>query len=77
MNGMGVTKLEGELRKITTRIGNETPIIIDETEIPIDFMKRKVEETPQKKLIVEALKKGIEIPGIGGITRNATSIIFK
>ncbi len=62
MNGIGLTKVEGKLFKISFR-KSKVVKVIDETKIPKEFIKIKTTETISKTDLGKALKNGEIIEG--------------
>ncbi|MGU8470247.1 siphovirus Gp157 family protein [Clostridium perfringens] len=62
MNGIGLTKVEGKLFKISFR-KSKVVKVIDETKIPKEFIKIKTTETISKTNLGKALKNGEIIEG--------------
>ena len=62
MNGIGLTKVEGKLFKISFR-KSKVVKVIDETKIPKEFIKIKTTETISKIDLGKALKNGEIIEG--------------
>ncbi|XZJ40766.1 siphovirus Gp157 family protein [Clostridium perfringens] len=62
MNGIGLTKLEGKLFKISFR-KSKVVKVLDETKIPKEFIKIKTTETISKTDLGKALKNGEIIEG--------------
>ncbi|WP_338912754.1 siphovirus Gp157 family protein [Clostridium perfringens] len=62
MNGIGLTKVEGKLFKISFR-KSKVVNVLDETKIPKEFIKIKTTETISKTDLGKALKNGEIIEG--------------
>lgn len=62
MNGIGLTKVEGKLFKISFR-KSKVVKVLDETKIPKEFIKIKTTETISKTDLGKALKNGEIIEG--------------
>lgn len=62
MNGIGLTKVEGKLFKISFR-KSKVVKVLDETKIPREFIKIKTTETISKTDLGKALKNGEIIEG--------------
>lgn len=62
MNGIGLTKVEGKLFKISFR-KSKVVKVLDETKIPKEFIKIKTTETISKTDLGKALKSGEIIEG--------------
>lgn len=62
MNGIGLTKVEGKLFKISFR-KSKVVKVIDETKIPKEFIKVKTTESISKTDLSKALKSGEIIEG--------------
>lgn len=62
MNGIGLTKVEGRLFKISFR-KSKVVKVIDETKIPKEFIKIKTTESISKTDLGKALKNGETIEG--------------
>lgn len=58
---LGTNKLEGKLSTIKRRAPVDVVTVINENEIPMEFLRTKVE--PEKTKIKAALKAGQEVPG--------------
>ena len=63
MNGIGLTKVEGKLFKISFR-KSKVVKVIDETKIPKEFIKVKTTESISKTDLSKALKSGEIIEGV-------------
>lgn len=63
MNGIGLTKVEGKLFKISFR-KSKVVKVLDETKIPKEFIKIKTTETISKTDLGKALKSGEIIEGV-------------
>ncbi|CAJ1611070.1 siphovirus Gp157 family protein [Clostridium perfringens] len=62
MNGIGLTKVEGKLFKVSFR-KSKVVKVLDETKIPKEFIKIKTTETISKTDLGKALKNGEIIEG--------------
>ncbi|MDK0797136.1 siphovirus Gp157 family protein [Clostridium perfringens] len=62
MNGIGLTKVEGKLFKISFR-KSKVVKVLDETKIPKEFIKVKTTESISKTDLAKALKSGEVIEG--------------
>lgn len=62
MNGIGLTKIEGKLFKISFR-KSKVVKVLDETKIPKEFIKVKITESISKTDLGKALKSGEIIEG--------------
>lgn len=62
MNGIGLTKVEGNLFKISFR-KSKVVKVLDETKIPKEFIKVKTTESISKTDLAKALKSGEVIEG--------------
>ena len=62
MNGIGLTKVEGKLFKISFR-KSKVVKVLDETKIPKEFIKVKTTESISKTDLAKALKNGEIIEG--------------
>ncbi|EOU1691155.1 siphovirus Gp157 family protein [Clostridium perfringens] len=63
MNGIGLTKVEGKLFKISFR-KSKVVKVLDETKIPKEFIKVKITESISKTDLSKALKSGEIIEGV-------------
>lgn len=63
MEASGITKIECPVFSITLGKGRDMVEVLNEDEIPPDYLNIKTSMDPDKKLILEGLKKGEEIAG--------------
>jgi len=76
MEATGTTKISGPLFTITLAKGREVAIVDDQDELPEDYTNTKTVVTPDKRLILKALKDGAEVPG-AHIERGQSSVRIK
>ena len=76
MEACGITKIESPLFTATLRKGIESVEIIEQSQIPNEFIKVEVVESPDKKAIKAALSAGTEVPG-AMLKRGATTLQIK
>jgi hypothetical protein len=74
MNAAGVTKVQSAHYTVSVVKGRETVAIKSEQDIPAQFLK--VETTVKKKDLIEALKRGEEVPG-AELTRGDSYLLIK
>lgn len=72
---LGTNKLEGKIASITRRAPTDIVIITDESALPMDFLRTKVE--PEKVKIKDALKNGVAVPGAVLEKSQSISITYK
>ena len=58
---LGTPKIEGKLSTISRRAPTDIVIITDESQLPMEYLRTKVEA--EKVKIKAALKNGVEVPG--------------
>lgn len=63
MEASGITKIECPYFTASIRKGSESVEILNEDQIPDEFMKTKVTVTADKKAIADAIKSGVEVAG--------------
>jgi hypothetical protein len=63
MEASGITKIECPYFTASIRKGSESVQILNEENIPDDYMTTKVSISPDKKAIADAIKAGSEVPG--------------
>lgn len=63
MEAAGITKIECPYFTASIRKGSESVEILNEDQIPDEFMKTKVTISADKKAIADAIKSGAEVPG--------------
>lgn len=76
MEACGITKIESPLFTATLRKGVESVEIIEQSQIPNEFIKVEVVESPDKRAIKAALSAGNEVPG-AMLKRGATTLQIK
>lgn len=76
MEATGIKKIECDLFTITLRSGSPVCIIEDENLLPDEFLNVKVSSSPDKIRILNALKKGTNIPG-AHIGTGKSSVVIK
>jgi hypothetical protein len=63
MEASGITKIECPYFTASIRKGSESVQILNEDQIPDDYMTTKVSISPDKKAIADAIKAGSEVTG--------------
>ena len=76
MQASKITKIECPLFTASLRSGVESVDIIDQSQIPDEFVNVEVVTSPDKKAIKAALSAGKEVPG-AALKRGATTITIK
>lgn len=76
MQAANIQKIECPLFTASLRKGVESVDIIDQSQIPDEFVNVEVVTSPDKKAIKAALNAGLEVPG-AALKRGATTITIK
>ena len=76
MEACNIPKIECSLFTASLRKGVESVEIIDQSQIPDEFVNVEVVTSPDKKAIKAALSSGLEVPG-AALKRGATTITIK
>jgi len=76
MEATGVTSIKSPLFSITLAKGRERVIVDDVDTMPSDYTNTKIVVTPDKRLILKALKDGYDVPG-AHIERSDPSVRIK
>lgn len=69
MQANGLTKLETPRAALSFRKSKSVDIV-DESELPAQYLAQKITTTPNKKAIGDALKNGVSVPGAALIEKN-------
>lgn len=76
MQAANIQKIECPLFTASLRKGVESVEIIDQSQIPDEYVNVEVVTSPDKKAIKAALSAGLEVPG-ATLKRGATTIVIK
>lgn len=76
MQAANIQKIECPLFTASLRKGVESVEIIDQSQIPDEFVKVEVVTSPDKKAIKAALSSGADVPG-AALKRGETTIVIK
>lgn len=76
MQAANIQKIECPLFTASLRKGIESVEIIDQSQIPDEFVKVEVVTSPDKKAIKAALSSGVDVPG-AALKRGETTIVIK
>ena len=76
MEACNISKIESPLFTAALRKGVESVEIVEQSQIPNEFIKVEVVESPDKRAIKAALSAGTEVPG-AMLKRGATTLQIK
>lgn len=76
MQACKIDRIDCPLFTVTLRKGVESVEIVEQSQIPNEFIKVEVVESPDKKAIKAALSAGTEVPGVT-LKRGATTLQIK
>lgn len=63
MEASGITKISHPLFTISLGKGRPIVVVDNEKDIPDDYMNVKVTSSPDKAMIAQSIKEGVEVPG--------------
>lgn len=76
MEAAGISKIECPLFTATLRAGSESVEVIDESQIPDEFVKVEIVEKIDKNAIKAAIRSGKEVNG-AALKRGASTLVIK
>lgn len=76
MEATGISRIECPLFTATLRAGSESVEIIDESQIPDEFVKVEIVEKIDKNAIKDAIRSGKEVSG-AALKRGASTLVIK